>query len=173
MSINKGYLTVKTDKESDEYYTPKEAVIPIIKYLKREMVVWCPFDTEDSEYVKCIQANGNRVIFSHIDNGENFFSFEPKEKYDVIISNPPFSLKDDILKRLNELNKPFAILLPLPTLQGQKRFEYLKNCEVLIFDKRINFYNDKEHKIMVKGVAFASIYICKNFLPKKLIFEKL
>lgn len=54
MSINKGYLTVKTDKESDEYYTPKEAVIPIIKYLKREMVVWCPFDTEDSEYVKCI-----------------------------------------------------------------------------------------------------------------------
>lgn len=82
-------------------------------------------------------------------------------------------MKDDILKRLNELNKPFAILLPLPTLQGQKRFEYLKNCEVLIFDKRINFYNDKEHKIMVKGVAFASIYICKNFLPKKLIFEKL
>ena len=137
------------------------------------MVVWCPFDTEDSEYVKCIQANGNKVIFSHIDNGENFFSFEPKERYDVIISNPPFSLKDDILKRLDELNKPFAILLPLPTLQGQKRFEYLKNCEALIFDKRINFYNDKEHKVMVKGVAFASIYICKNFLPEKLIFEKL
>lgn len=173
MSINKGYLTAKTDKESDEYYTPKEAVIPIIKYLKKEMVVWCPFDTEDSEYVKCIQANGNKVIFSHIDNGENFFSFEPKERYDVIISNPPFSLKDDILKRLDELNKPFAILLPLPTLQGQKRFEYLKNCEALIFDKRINFYNDKEHKVMVKGVAFASIYICKNFLPEKLIFEKL
>ena len=173
MSINKGYLTAKTDKESDEYYTPKEAVIPIIKYLKREMVVWCPFDTEDSEYVKCIQANGNKVIFSHIDNGENFFSFEPKERYDVIISNPPFSLKDDILKRLDELNKPFAILLPLPTLQGQKRFEYLKNCEALIFDKRINFYNDKEHRVMVKGVAFASIYICKNFLPEKLIFEKL
>jgi type I restriction-modification system DNA methylase subunit len=173
MSINKGYLTAKTNKESDEYYTPKEAVIPIIKYLRREMVVWCPFDTEDSEYVKCIQANGNKVIFSHIDNGENFFSFEPKERYDVIISNPPFSLKDDILKRLDELNKPFAILLPLPTLQGQKRFEYLKNCEALIFDKRINFYNDKEHKIMVKGVAFASIYICKNFLPEKLIFEKL
>lgn len=173
MSINKGYLTAKTDKESDEYYTPKEAVIPIIKYLKKEMVVWCPFDTEDSEYVKCIQANGNKVIFSHIDNGENFFSFEPKEKYDVIISNPPFSLKDDILKRLDELNKPFAILLPLPTLQGQKRFEYLKNCEALIFDKRINFYNDKEHKVMVKGVAFASIYICKDFLPEKLIFEKL
>lgn len=173
MSINKGYLTAKTDKESDEYYTPKEAVVPIIKYLKKEMVVWCPFDTEDSEYVKCIRANGNKVIFSHIDSGENFFSFEPKERYDVIISNPPFSLKDDILKRLDELNKPFAILLPLPTLQGQKRFEYLKDCEALIFDKRINFYSDKEHKIMIKGVAFASIYICKNFLPEKLIFEKL
>lgn len=171
MSINKGYLTAKTNKESDEYYTPKEAVIPIIKYLKREMVVWCPFDTEDSEYVKCIQANGNKVIFSHIDNGENFFSFEPKERYDVIISNPPFSLKDDVLKRLDELNKSYAILLPLPTLQGQKRFKYLIDSEVLIFDKRINFWQDKEHTKMAKGVAFASIYICKNFLPERLIFK--
>ena len=32
MSINKGYLTAKTDKASDEYYTPREAVIPILKY---------------------------------------------------------------------------------------------------------------------------------------------
>ena len=31
MRINKGYLTAKTDKASDEYYTPREAVIPILK----------------------------------------------------------------------------------------------------------------------------------------------
>ena len=78
-----------------------------------------------------------------------------------------------ILKRLNELNKPFAMLLPLPSLQGQKRFEYLKNCQILIFDKRINFYKDKEMEQIQKGVSFASIYICKNFLPEKLIFEEL
>lgn len=173
MAVNKGYLTAKTDKASDEYYTPRDAVKPIIKYLKPGSVVWCPFDTAESEYVKCIQEAGHEVIFSHIDNGENFFEYEPVEHYDYIISNPPFSIKDDILKRLSELNRPFAILLPLPTLQGQKRFEYLKNTQALIFDKRINFYTDLEHKNMAKGVAFASIYICKDFLPNDLIFERL
>lgn len=177
MGINKGYLTAKTDKSSDEYYTPKEAVIPIIKYIdkgnKSSYTIWCPFDTENSEYVKCIREAGHKVIYSHIDEGKNFFYYEPEEKYDYIISNPPFSLKDDVLKRLNELKHPYAVLLPLPTLQGQKRFQYLKNSEVLIFDKRINFWQDEEHTKMIKGVAFASIYICKDFLPRDLIFEEL
>lgn len=177
MAINKGYLTAKTDKQSDEYYTPKEAVLPIIKYIdkgnKPSYTIWCPFDSEESEYVKCIRAAGHKVIASHIDDNKNFFYYEPDEWYDYIISNPPFSLKDDILKRLYELNKPFAILLPLPTLQGQKRFEYLKDCQALIFDKRVNFWQDKEHTKMAKGVAFASIYICKDFLPNDLIFEKM
>lgn len=177
MAINKGYLTAKTDKQSDEYYTPKEAVLPIIKYIdkgnKPSYTIWCPFDTEESEYVKCIRAAGHKVIASHIDDNKNFFYYEPDEWYDYIISNPPFSLKDDVLKRLCELNKPFAVLLPLPTLQGQKRFEYLKDCQALIFDKRVNFWQDKEHTKMAKGVAFASIYICKEFLPNDLIFEKM
>lgn len=177
MAINKGYLTAKTDKQSDEYYTPKEAVLPIIKYIdkgnKPSYTIWCPFDSEESEYVKCIRAAGHKVIASHIDDNKNFFYYEPDEWYDYIISNPPFSLKDDILKRLYELNKPFAILLPLPTLQGQKRFKYLKDCQALIFDKRVNFWQDKEHTKMAKGVAFASIYICKDFLPNDLIFEKM
>lgn len=34
MPINKGYLTAKTDKASDEVYTPTYAVEPIVKYLK-------------------------------------------------------------------------------------------------------------------------------------------
>lgn len=170
--MNKGYLTAKTDKESDETYTPSYAVKPLLKYLKPNTIIWCPFDMEDSEYVKTFRAVGYKVIASHIDNGQNFFFYEP-DSYDIIISNPPFSIKDDILKRLNELNKPYAILLPLPTLQGQKRFPYLKNCQALIFDKRINFYRNKETKEIIKGIAFATIYICKNFLPKDLIFEEL
>ena len=172
MPNNKGYLTAATDKQSDETLTPAYAVVPIIKYVDKNKIVWCPFDEEDSEYVRLLRENGNTVIATHIFNGQNFFDYEP-EKYDVIISNPPFSIKDDILKRLNELGKPFAVLFPLPTLQGQKRFEYLKDTQALIFDKRINFFKNKQTKEIQKGVAFASIYICKDFLPKDLIFEEL
>lgn len=173
MGINKGYLTARTDKASDEVYTPAYAVKPLLKYVLKPCTIWCPFDKDDSEFVKLFRAAGHKVIASHIDEGKNFFIYEPSEQYDFIISNPPFSIKDDILRRLHELNKPFAMLLPLPTLQGQKRFSYLKDCQALIFDKRINYYMDSEKKEIQKGVSFASIYICKNFLPKNLIFEKL
>ena len=176
MGINTGYLKAATTRESDEVYTPAYAVKPIIKYISTffddDATVWCPFDEEDSNYVIELKKAGYNVIATHINKGQDFFEFEP-ESYDVIISNPPFSLKDKILKRLYELDCPFAMLLPLPTLQGQKRFQYLKDCEALIFDKRINYYKNKETKEIQKGVAFASIYICKHILPESLIFEEL
>ena len=117
MALNKGYLTAKTDKQSDEVFTPAYAVKPIIKYLPpATATIWCPFDMEDSEYVVQLRESGFKVIASHIDNGQNFFYYEPEEDYDYIISNPPFSIKDDVLKRLYELNKPYAMLLPIPSL---------------------------------------------------------
>ena len=95
------------------------------------------------------------------------------KKYDYIISNPPFSIKDDILKRLWELDKPYAILLPIPSLQGQKRFPYMKDCQALIFDKRINYFKDLKTKEIQKGVSFGSFYLCRDFLSQDLIFEEL
>lgn len=175
MPANKGYLTARTDKASDEVYTPAYAVKPIIKYISQAnfRTVWCPFDTEQSEYVKLLRLAGYNVIASHIENGENFFFYEPEEAYDCIVSNPPFSIKDDVLKRLAELDKPFAMLLPVPVIQGQKRFDYMKDCQILTFDKRINYYMDASRTAVQKGVSFGSLYLCKNFLPKDLIFEVL
>lgn len=176
MGINTGYLTAATTRDSDEVYTPAYAVKPIIKHISTFFddgsIIWCPFDEEDSNYVIELKKAGYTVIATHINNEQDFFDYEP-EQYDLIISNPPFSLKDKVLKRLNELNKPFAMLLPLPTLQGQKRFQYLKDCQALIFDKRINYYKNKETKEIQRGVAFASIYICKDILANDLIFEEL
>ena len=36
----------------DEFYTPDYAVAPILQYIPQRAVVWCPFDKEDSEFVK-------------------------------------------------------------------------------------------------------------------------
>ena len=176
MPLNKGYLTAKTDKASDEVYTPTYAVTPLIKYIKMfnpNAVIWCPFDTPQSEYVKVFSQAGFKVIYSHIDEGKNFFFYEPEEHYDIIISNPPFSIKDMIIKRLYELNKPYAMLFPIPTLQGQARFPYMKDCQALIFDKRINYYTTPDKTEVQKGVSFGSFYLCRNVLPKDLIFEEL
>lgn len=171
MAINKGYLTAKTTKASDEYITPDYAITPILEFLNTPLTIWCPFDKEDSPYVRILRAAGHKVLFSHIDDDKNFFEYEPEEPYDIIISNPPFSLKDAILKRLYELNKPYMILLPIPSLQGQKRFPYIKDCQALIFDKRISFMN--ADGVTKTNPSFGCFYLCRNALYKDLIFRPL
>ena len=92
---------------------------------------------------------------------------------DVIISNPPFSQKDKVLKRLYELDKPYAMLLPVPTLQGQTRFPYMQDIQYLGFDTRINYYKDLAMTKTQDGVSFGSCYLCRKFLPRDLIIEEL
>ncbi len=54
--------------KNDECYTPGYGVKPILKYIPEGAVVWCPFDTEESEFVKQISKT-NKVIASHIWGG--------------------------------------------------------------------------------------------------------
>lgn len=80
----------------DEFYTPRFAVEPLLKYIPKDKIIWCPFDTEDSNYVKVFKENGYKVIYSHISTGQDFFYYEPDE-YDIIVSNPPFSIKTEVV----------------------------------------------------------------------------
>lgn len=57
---------------NDEFYTPEYAVTPIAKYLAPPAVIWCPFDTEDSLFVKHFRAAGYTVLATHICNGQDF-----------------------------------------------------------------------------------------------------
>ena len=84
--------------KNDEMYTPNYAVLPVLEYIKPEWVVWCPFDTEESEFVKEISKT-NRVIASHIKYGEDFYTYKPNEHWDCITSNPPFTNKRQIFER--------------------------------------------------------------------------
>ena len=102
-----------------------------------------------------------------------FFEYEPDE-WDIIVSNPPFSIKDKILERLYSFNKPFAILLPLNSLQGKSRFKYFeRGIQLLSFDARVCYHNKESLDKVVKGSPFASAYFCRDLLPKDLIIEKL
>ena len=76
---------------NDECYTPDYGVKPILKYIPKDAIVWCPFDTIDSEFTKQISKQ-NKVIATHISMGIDFFDFEP-EYWDVMVSNPPFTNK--------------------------------------------------------------------------------
>ncbi len=167
MRMNKGLLSATIN---DDIATPDFAVKPILKYLKSESTVWCPFDTAESSFVRLLKNEGHTVHHSHIDEGNDFFIQDPKNIGDIdyIVSNPPFSIKDDVLERLYHWGIPFVVLLPITTLQGVRRFEWFAKhgLELLVFDRRINYVENK-------GNYFASAYFCKDVLPQQLIFEKL
>lgn len=157
---------------NDECITLDYAVEPIIKYIHKDWVVWCPFDTENSEFVKQLEQNGNKVIYTHISNGQDFYTYEPDEYWDCIVSNPPFTNKRKIFERALSFNKPFALIMSNTWLNDSAPKQLFKNkdLQLLMFDKRMKFMN--KGKIQNK-ITFSSSYYCWNFLPKQIIMEEL
>lgn len=152
---------------NDECYTPRYGVLPIIKYLPENSVVWCPFDTEESEFVKVLRENNFSVIASHISNGYDFYTYQP-DYFDIIVSNPPFTNKRKIFERCLSFNKPFALLMTNTWLNDSAPKQLFKNkdLQLLMFEQRIQFNN-------LKKITFSSSYYCYNLLPKQIIMEKL
>ena len=147
-------------------------VKPIIKYVPRDAVIWCPFDKENSEFVKQLTANGNKVMHSHISDGQDFYTYEPNEHWDCIISNPPFGGKRQIFERALSFNKPFALIAPNTWWNDAAPAQIFKNkdLQILSFDYRMKFENNG---IIEKKITFMSACWCWNFLPKQIIFEHL
>lgn len=163
------YLRTSRGK-NDECYTERYAVEPLLDYLEpfKDKIIWCPFDTEKSEFVKVFRENGYNVVFSHIDNGQDYYKYEP-ERWDVMISNPPFTNKAEIFRRALSFNKPFALLMNIVWLNDATPAKVFgdKKLQILTFDERMEFKNqDKSKKI-----NFMTAYFCHNFLPEGFIFS--
>ena len=129
---------------NDECYTPRYAVLPLLDFLEsfRGKVIWCPFDTDRSEFVKVLRENNFNVVHSHIDNGQDFYTYEPKN-WDIIVSNPPFTNKRKIFERCLSFGKPFALLMSNTWLNdaAPKQLFFDRDLQLLMFDKRIEFQN--------------------------------
>lgn len=174
---------MKMDKiagsKNDEFYTPSYAVKPLLKYLKPASRIWCPFDKKNSWFVKILKEEKHDVIFTHIENGEDFFEVIKTidlNQFDYIISNPPYSKKTEVLKTLFQCGKPFAMLLGVVGLfESKERFNLFKynKFEILYFDKRISYFKDMEEQTPSMNPPFSSVYITKHILPQKIVFEEI
>ena len=177
-------ITNKAEKQgnvnpNDEFYTPNYAIEPILKYLTPKSRIWCPFDTEQSNFVKLLRNENHKVYCTHIQNGEDFFSVAdkmatPKAQLDYIISNPPYSLKYEVFKKLFELEVPFAMLVGVVGIfESQKRFTMFKNndFEIMYFDKRISYFKSYDDQKPSLNPPFSSVFLCSNVLENVIVFE--
>ena len=93
--------------------------------------------------------------------------------YDCIVTNPPYSLKEEFLKRCYELGKPFALLMPLTALESEKRQKLYRKygIQLIIPNKRFNFETPSGKG---GGSWFATAWFTWGLnLPKDLMFVKL
>lgn len=74
---------------SDEYYTSLEQVKDCVErvVLDKSWKILCPFDTNNSEFVKYLLSKNYNVTY--LKDGERNTDYKP-EDYDIIITNPPW-----------------------------------------------------------------------------------
>lgn len=160
---------------NDEFYTPEYAIQPILKYVPTGSIVWCPFDTNDSLIVKMLIKHGCEVIATHISNGEDFFLMQIPH-CDFIISNPPYSLKTEVLEKLFSCGKKFAMLLGVVGLfESERRFSLFENnnFEIMWLNKRVAYFKNYNEQKPSLNPPFSSVWLCRNVLPKSNLFERI
>ena len=160
--------------QNDEFYTPRYAIIPLVKYLPKGVTVWCPFDTQESLIVKTLVDYGWTVSASHISTGCDFFDTEVQG--DVIVSNPPYSLKYEVFKRLFDLNLPFAMLVGVVGLfESQKRFDMFSEneFEIMWLNKRISYFKSYYDEKPSLNPPFSSVWLTSRLLPRENVFERI
>ena len=79
----------RMERYSDEFYTSAEQVKDVIERvnINKDWRILCPFDTEESEFVKYLKFNGYNVTY--LQDEEVSTDYNP-ENYDIIITNPPW-----------------------------------------------------------------------------------
>lgn len=132
----KNYLTGNI--KSDEWYTP----IEVVRFIKNNIdltgkKIICPFDN--------INSNFSKIFINSINNINDFM--EKEYNYDICITNPPFSLRDKVIRRCLDYNKDVILVFPenaifsvtFYNLQNQYNFHY----KIYSPKKRIYFIDEK------------------------------
>lgn len=141
----------------DNFKTPIEVWENIKQYIPTNKKIWCPFYFNGEHTLK-------ELGYDIIHQNEDFFE---NNKGDIIIDNPPFSIKKQVLKYCLEIDKPFILILPSSTI-NYKYFRIYKdkNIQIIIPPKRYNFDINKN-----SSAPFDTFYFCyKINLEKDITF---
>jgi len=165
--MKKAMVNYMKNKKHDHFDTPAYAVEPLLKFIKPEWVIWEPTDTTgNSEITRVLREHGNKVISTSKENF-NFLTDKPDFEFDCIITNPPYTLKDEFIKKCYQHSKRWAMLMPLTALEGKRRGNWYRDhgVQLLVFDGRVEFTGG--------ACWFNTSWFCFHVLPEKLMFAEL
>lgn len=164
-------------------------------YTSPELAKYCVEKTKEiigkdniTEYIE--PSAGTGVFLNYFEKPFSAYDIDPKDKRIIkadwlslelpykkgrcTISNPPFSKKDEVLARAFSFNKPFALLMPVNSIQGKKRHKIFNNeIQMLVFDARVDYHTWGNMQEYTRGNHFGSAYFCRDLLPTKLELRNL
>ena len=117
----------------DFYPTPSDVTEGLLQVLNGCFVcdiiktVWEPAAGTGS-ITKVLEEHGLKVISTDIQSGHNFLTDDAPAEYDMIITNPPFSLADQFIRKAYSYGKPFAFLLKCQFFHAKKRYKLFEEC---------------------------------------------
>lgn len=130
-------------RKSDFYETPYSMTRHILNRLpidKNETVL--EPSCGNGAISKVLKEFGiKKVIENDISRGQDFLEYDG-QKVDWIVTNPPFSLTQEFIKKGKEISDNILLLLPLSYLHGKQRYDEI--------------YTDEDYKL--KGVYIFTRY---------------
>ena len=122
-----GGNTAYERKASDFYPTPPEATQALLDFL--QLPKWTSIREPacgEGHVTEVFEKNGYAVRATDLQTGTDFLNTESNYS-DWIITNPPFSLSEQFIRKCSEYNVPFALLLKSQYWHAARR--------VALFDK--------------------------------------
>ena len=157
--------------KGDEYYTPKILWDNIKKFIPKDKIIYEPFNNiknpnsfKSHKYLKELGFKMKPIKIYNPDTGENDFFKNIKTDYDIVVGNPPFSIKKKIIEKLVNDDTPFILIIPLQTIACNYISKLSDNIKIICPKKRMNF-SDINHNIC----CFPCVYLCykmDNILKK-------
>jgi len=142
-------------KNDDQYNTTSIMWESISHLIPKDKILFEGFmkDNWASKSVLILRELGFNVVG---DPTVDFFKDIPE--YDILVSNPPYSMKKKIFERLSVLNKPFILILPISTITKQftKCLERDK-LQMIIPSKRMQF---EKEGVELSRCWFDTCYLC-------------
>lgn len=154
--------------------TPSYALEPLLPYIPRHAVIWEPA-CGAGLLAQALREAGHTVIGTDIlqDPEYNFFTWQPP-RFDMIITNPPYSIKYKWLERCYQLGRPFALLIPVESIGAAAAQEQYRayGTEWLMLDKRVDFI------MPVRGgegssAQFPTFWSCWRLLSERVVWGRL
>jgi hypothetical protein len=175
--MGKNYSLANTVKRNhmDHYSTPLSLVWLYWPYIKnfvdssKTILEPCGGSGAMVDGLKDMDDSLNIEFRDIIETGQDFYNCT--DKFDIIITNPPYKNTDKFIKKCLEISNEFFLLLPITHLQGQKRFfaETYKHLKQLHLFTRMPMFEKgfREDGKFLTGMQTACwFHFDKNFLGK-------